>query len=263
MTDPLTGQRITQIVWAGEDALPFPLCLSAQTDSAHGGQFIELVSVARGNIVLADHGFTVAGESLGAVPLAPLAKLAASSCERCEPPRSGGATGAFSTSSLKARPLTFATRDPAARRSSDLRLQHTDADDLDDQILPADLQKQFEARGRQLFQRRRPCKATGRCGRSATGSAHSTLSSKSKANSISTACPLPAARVRRARNRATHCRRRALHSELNQDDTHWTAVRDLLDSSAADAHFVAEIEDDGTRAFALWRRSTWACDRRR
>ena len=85
LTDPLTGQRITQIIWAGEDALPFPLCLSAQTDSAHGGQFIELVSVARGNIVLADHGFTVDGESLGAVPLAPLAKLAASSCERCEP----------------------------------------------------------------------------------------------------------------------------------------------------------------------------------
>ena len=34
LTDPLTGQAVTQIVWADEDALPFPLCLSAQTESA-------------------------------------------------------------------------------------------------------------------------------------------------------------------------------------------------------------------------------------
>jgi hypothetical protein len=68
LIDPLNNTEITEIEWAAADALPFPLCISAQTDDDHGGAFIEDVSVARGNIVLADHGFTVAEESLGAVP---------------------------------------------------------------------------------------------------------------------------------------------------------------------------------------------------
>jgi len=38
------------------------------TDDAHGALPIDGVSVARGNLVAADHGFTVAGEDLGAVP---------------------------------------------------------------------------------------------------------------------------------------------------------------------------------------------------
>ena len=40
------------------DALPFPVCISARTDVEHGQQFIEDVSIARGNMVLADHGLT-------------------------------------------------------------------------------------------------------------------------------------------------------------------------------------------------------------
>ncbi|CAN5630310.1 putative baseplate assembly protein [soil metagenome] len=45
---------VTLIEWAEEDALPFPLCISA----AAAGVLHENVSVARGNIVLADHGET-------------------------------------------------------------------------------------------------------------------------------------------------------------------------------------------------------------
>ena len=49
-----------------EDALPFPLCISAVTDEAHGAVCVDDVSVARGNIVLADHGRTLpADEALG------------------------------------------------------------------------------------------------------------------------------------------------------------------------------------------------------
>ncbi len=58
LTDPLTAEPITEIAWAAEDALPFPFCISARTDAAHGEQYKEKVSVARGNIVLADHGLT-------------------------------------------------------------------------------------------------------------------------------------------------------------------------------------------------------------
>lgn len=72
LLDPLTNTAITEIAWAAADALPFPLCLSAQTDQAHGENFIDHVSVARGNIILADHGRTLADKDLGSVPQAAL-----------------------------------------------------------------------------------------------------------------------------------------------------------------------------------------------
>ncbi len=53
---PLTLQPITQISWAAEDAVPFPLCISSTTDSSHGSRELTAVSVARGNIIAADHG---------------------------------------------------------------------------------------------------------------------------------------------------------------------------------------------------------------
>src|SRR5262249_39570304 len=67
LTDPLHDQPITEIAWAADDALPFPLCLSATTDEAHGRESHDDVSIVHGNIVLADHGFTIANEPLGAV----------------------------------------------------------------------------------------------------------------------------------------------------------------------------------------------------
>jgi hypothetical protein len=68
-TDPLTDEPITEIAWAAADAVPFPLCVSAVTDEAHGENFIDGVSVARGNMLLADHGHTLPdAEPLGTVP---------------------------------------------------------------------------------------------------------------------------------------------------------------------------------------------------
>lgn len=51
---PLLGVR-----WRREDALDFPLCLSSRTEE---GVRVSRVSVARGNVVLADHGMTVEDE---------------------------------------------------------------------------------------------------------------------------------------------------------------------------------------------------------
>ncbi|KAF5409210.1 MAG: hypothetical protein Udaeo2_05710 [Candidatus Udaeobacter sp.] len=68
LTDPLTNAQVTSIEWMPEDALPFPFCLSGFTDEEHGAQFRDDLSIVRGNIVLADHGLTIAGESLGTVP---------------------------------------------------------------------------------------------------------------------------------------------------------------------------------------------------
>ena len=71
LTDPVadTGNgkpvEITEIVWDDEDALPFALCLWQFDDGT--GKTLH-TSVARGNVVLADHGVTREGEALGMVP---------------------------------------------------------------------------------------------------------------------------------------------------------------------------------------------------
>lgn len=65
--DPLNGQAITHITWDDEDALPFPLCLSA-LGPAPDCKMLENVSVACGNVLLVDHGQTVA-EDLAEVPV--------------------------------------------------------------------------------------------------------------------------------------------------------------------------------------------------
>jgi hypothetical protein len=66
--DPVTGTEIVEISWDPADALRFPLCLSSITDAAHGSLTIDDVSVAWGNVVLADHGFTQPIETIGTVP---------------------------------------------------------------------------------------------------------------------------------------------------------------------------------------------------
>jgi uncharacterized phage protein gp47/JayE len=108
LTDPLNGAEITEIAWAAADALPFAVCISSITDIEHGAVHLETVSVARGNMVLADHGRTLpADEAIGTVPPALLAYPPAHDASRCGvadpvllPPR-------FSPGLAQA-PLTFA-----------------------------------------------------------------------------------------------------------------------------------------------------------
>ncbi len=68
-----------------EDALPFPFCLSGFTDEEHGAQFRDDLSIVHGNIVLADHGLTLTGESLGEVPGAQILLPPAPGGDRCDP----------------------------------------------------------------------------------------------------------------------------------------------------------------------------------
>jgi Baseplate J-like protein len=71
--DPVTGDAVTEIDWAPQDALTFPVCLSSITDAEHGAQQLWKVSAAWGNIVLADQGRAVGDAtdplSTGAEPL--------------------------------------------------------------------------------------------------------------------------------------------------------------------------------------------------
>ena len=66
--DKLYGEPIVEIEWALEDALPFPLCLSARVP-AKDCKVVPDISVARGNVFLVDHGRRVEDEPLGKVPM--------------------------------------------------------------------------------------------------------------------------------------------------------------------------------------------------
>jgi predicted phage baseplate assembly protein len=56
---------IVEIAWARADALPFALPIAARSEGTSAGH----LSVARGNMVLADHGRTIAAEDLPPVPV--------------------------------------------------------------------------------------------------------------------------------------------------------------------------------------------------
>lgn len=85
LVDPLhPAVQVTRIKWGKEDALPFPLCISSRTDVEHDQVFVENVSVARGNIVLADHGLTIEKEFIGTVPSASLYSVPRNKSGYCE-----------------------------------------------------------------------------------------------------------------------------------------------------------------------------------
>lgn len=65
LQDPLDGTPIAEVEWGPDDALPFPLCVSARGED----KTLRTVGVARGNVAPADHGLTHSGEEL--IPRAP------------------------------------------------------------------------------------------------------------------------------------------------------------------------------------------------
>jgi hypothetical protein len=83
-SDPYDGHLITSIVWAAGDALPFPLCISAVLTSGGSALPLDGITVARGNLVLADHGQSLPAEALGRVP-APTLTLVGACADRCNP----------------------------------------------------------------------------------------------------------------------------------------------------------------------------------
>jgi hypothetical protein len=76
LVDPLHGTPIVEIAWGVEDALTFPLCLSARIETGAGPLLLDDLSVARGNLALADHGLSLADETLGQIGLDAVGRLA-------------------------------------------------------------------------------------------------------------------------------------------------------------------------------------------
>lgn len=103
IVDDLYGQPLVEIEWAQEDALPFPLCLSV-IGPAPECALITDVSVARGNVVLVDHGRRRAPEALGCVPV----ETEETVCEREGRPSDVVRRPGRFRPALAAGPLTFA-----------------------------------------------------------------------------------------------------------------------------------------------------------
>jgi hypothetical protein len=88
ITNPATQKPtpVTEIQWAAEDALKFPVCLSSSfVDSAGKHQSIPDVSVAFGNVVLADQGLSISGSDLGTVPAPRIFLPPDPSADHCDP----------------------------------------------------------------------------------------------------------------------------------------------------------------------------------
>ena len=240
LTDPLTTQPITEIYWSAEDALPFPLCISAETDSLHGNQLIDDVSIARGNIALADHGYTTTGEPLGTVPKGLVARTAPTDCNRCDPQDPTTLPVRFRPT-LKSRPLTFATPQ-RSRPLFGFASSPADLTDLDNKTIPLSLQKQLDAAAVAFpsgasIQGHRPLW-------SVSDSRHSFII-KHEQNKLNIYARPGAATASNTQDPRKALPAARLHSQLDLDETDWDPAGDLLNSGPTDPQFVAEVEDDG------------------
>lgn len=109
---------LLRVHWHADDALPFPLCLSALGPPPQCPRLRE-VSIALGNVVLADHGRDAPAQDLGAVPDGQSETL----CE-CEgqPADIELRPGRFNWS-LDETPLTHREAAPAAARAASASLR--------------------------------------------------------------------------------------------------------------------------------------------
>jgi uncharacterized phage protein gp47/JayE len=99
-----TPMPVTQIQWAAADALPFPLCISSQSAVN--------VSVAMGNVVLADHGLSVAGTDIGIMPSPRFFYPPNPQADRCRQPAAPVPLAARFRPALSDSPLTQAVPQP-------------------------------------------------------------------------------------------------------------------------------------------------------
>ena len=238
LVDPLTSQAITQIRWADEDALPFALCISAPADEAHGGQFHDRISVARGNIVLVDHGRTFAGEDLGMVPPT-VDGATATACDPCKPLLPSFLPSRYRPL-LSQRPLTFASSPPMPIFG--VESGASDAGDLDNGNLPTNLKKGFDSIGVSfnMSLQIRGSHPLWSVGDGVKGYRITQALSRLNVYALPTAA---SAALRQ--NPQTALPAVYLESILNLDKLKWKARQDLFGSTPSDPDFVVETESDG------------------
>ena len=232
---------VLEIEWAREDALPFPLCLSAVTDATHGCRYLEEISVVRGNVILVDHGSTQPDEDLGTVPC----NSTQAECD-CEdhPTEITYVPGRFRPM-LGKRPLTF---------SQSIPLDGS----LDQRIVPASYLLLQDARDAkpQITLRSIPAAPAPDCEHiQPLFRLADWLDPTSLINILRNPSD-PVSQALRPRlsqetldrvdqPQADDTLAGALQSELEQMFLAWWPRFDLLSSASDESHFVVEIDNDG------------------
>ncbi|HZP03451.1 MAG TPA: putative baseplate assembly protein [Terracidiphilus sp.] len=115
--DPLYDIPIVEIEWASEDALAFPLCISSQEPAPDCG-CMQNVSVARGNVILVDHGGDPV-DILGNVPTL----SSSAQCPKCCEAQSVTVTAGLFRPALTQQPLTASAPLPPACSAHDFLQQ--------------------------------------------------------------------------------------------------------------------------------------------
>lgn len=244
LRDPLNQQEVTEIWWSETDALPFPFCLSAHTDASHAGAPREDVSIALGNIALADHGEKIReSKDLGVVPSARLRRPPPRNADRCDdapgaevPPRFQPVLADWT------EPLTFAT---PARASLLFRMDYTAAlgTALNQHKLPPVLEERFRSEG-VLFSH--PLSVQGTTRRWAVSDGRQAFRIERDASHLRIfPASEPASGTLQQDPRSAVPAVLRLEGAKNGRTASWDVRRDLLASLPGDAHFVVEPEDDG------------------
>jgi hypothetical protein len=244
--DELLDEVVIEIEWGEEDALPFDLCLSA-IGPAPNCEYLDDISVARGNVVLVDHGRTLPPESLGTVPL----KQSEITCD-CEghPSEIVNTPGRYRPR-LQNAPLTFRQPLPAdGAAPSGIRSAAT--------VLAQDPRMALP----QVWLDSIPPRVDGTAPlfiwdnlSDATGLAQALAAAEFDPNAPRTQLPLS----RRTRRLLDEFKRagkpddplpaglvESVANDIARFVGAWSARGDLLSSGSGDQHFVVEMEQDGT-----------------
>jgi predicted phage baseplate assembly protein len=237
------GTPIVEIAWHAADALPFPLCLSAvvaeSTDDGTECHRVRCtlrtdVSVARGNIVLVDHGRTVRDEVLGTVEMDRVTET----CDEESRPSERVSPPAPFCPSLGGGPLTFVRPLDSQAAASHVVTGDSPSPDVQPAILLNVIPPAPDGTV-SLFQPEDLANPAAVMDRVKTlgdsGAVHLRGSLQSDAL--------------RGGERPADARAResqvALVKELRGMLEPWSVRPDLLASGAGDAHFIVEIDDDG------------------
>jgi hypothetical protein len=236
--DPPTNAAVpvTEIAWDEEDALPFPLCVSVE-------EFPGLVvAEAWGNIVLADHGRTIAAEPLGAVPDPVLFAVAKDGCDPCEHDPAQPIPIRFRPR-LAIAPVTHARSAPTQGVAEGPTTASLTSDLVSLTFSP-ELHDWLEERG--FFFRAGPAVVRGGDGAWSVSDGVTVALLLLEAGTLtalarpSSASATAAADPRAARPRVT------LEGTLHGVTEPWAPQLDLLGSGADAAEFVVEVEHDGS-----------------
>lgn len=244
---------VTEIEWAPADALPFAFCMSATNAD---GETIEDVSVARGNIVLADHGRRVDGRVLGEVPAAdPVLDRAVSHGRHCTKSKPENTAPRFRPA-LQEAPITRAVPFTVVTVAS-VPFGSTMATDLDGGTLPVVVAEVLAGRGTWLASATLSIQGSAGAWSASDGVHGFTLRRRTQGGDdllqISELAPPASRSLLIGRDRAESGAQRAVPRVWMTDDDGdpWSPVRDLLASASTAREFVVETESDGLACLRL------------